>query len=88
MTKKQLQMVNNYYNSTMHDIYDLYDRPSYYKIRAEQMILNEMLDNNGYDYRICGGNSCTFSCAYRMIKGNHEILVYHTAQNRYEIVLD
>ena len=88
MTKRQQQMVNNYNNSNMYRLSDLYTTCSFYKTRAEQMILNEMLDNNGYDYKICGGNSCTFSCAYKMVKDNHEILVYHTHCNRYEIVLD
>lgn len=88
MTKRQQQLVNNYNNSNMYRLNDLYTNCSFYKTRAEHMILNEMLDNNGYEYKICGGNSCTFSCAYKMIKDDHEILVYHTHCNRYEIVLD
>ena len=88
MTKRQQQMVNNYYNSNMYNLSDLYKTCSFYKTRADYMIRNEMIENNGYNYKICGGNSCTFTCGYLMQKDNTTILVYHTHCNRYEIVLD
>ena len=81
-------MANNYFSSIMRDLSDLYKTCSFYKTRADYMIRQEMSHNNGYDYKICGGNACTFSCGYRMMKDDHEILVYHTHCNRYEIVLD
>lgn len=51
------------------------------KRRAERNILYEMSDNGGYGYCILGGNSMTFSCAYRC----GEWLVYHTYANVYKI---
>ena len=62
--------VNNFYKSC-----------SVSKTRAEYFILNEMHENGGYGYCILGGNTCTFSCAYRC----GEWLVYHTRDNVWKI---
>lgn len=89
MTKKQQIMLRNYNYANDTTIYEAYERPSYYKVRAEQRILDEMRNNNGYDYRICGHNSCTFSCAYQYRDDKQLLhLVYHTAYNRYDFVIE
>lgn len=88
LTQKQLQMISNYKYARYDTIGQLYKNASCYKWRAENNILNEMQNNNGYDYRVCGGNSCTFSCAYRYKDNDgYEHLVYHTAYNRFDFIV-
>ena len=88
LTQKQLQMINNYKYARYDSVDYCYKKPSYYKQMAESKIFDEMYNNNGYDYRICGFNSCTFSCAYRY-KDNqgYEHLVYHTHCNRFDFIV-
>lgn len=80
-TQKAQQILRAYNTSNTYGVNEAYAKPSTAKTRAEHLILCEMLDNGGYDYRITGANSCTFSCAYR-IDSN---LIYHTATNKYII---
>lgn len=88
LTQKQIQMINNYKNARYYTIGELYKNASCYKWRAENDILSEMRNNGGYDYRVCGGNSCTFSCAYRYDdKQGQTHLVYHTHCNRYDFII-
>lgn len=89
LTQKQQQMINNYEYSIMRYGYrglcDCYKNCSWAKQHAENIILKEMCNNNGYEYTIIGFNSCTFSCAYKYRKNGIEYLVYHTHANKYEI---
>lgn len=88
LTQKQLQMINNYKYARYDSLAQCYKNCSWAKEKAENEILREMCNNNGYDYRICGFNSCTFSCAYRY-KDNqgYEHLVYHTHINRFDFIV-
>ena len=92
LTQKQQTMLNNYNNSNMHGLRDLYTSYSTYKARAEQNILDEMHKRTGYGYKITGGNSCTFSCAYCYdTRENGDInthLVYHTHANKYDFIIN
>ena len=84
MTKKQMQMLNNYNRSKDYSLAHAYGRYSRAKERAEYLIREEQNQNNGYDFRITTHSITMFTCAYRMKKGNEEYLVYHTPTNRYE----
>lgn len=88
LTQKEIGMINNYKRAYMSSISELYANASYRKYNAEQNIISEMVSKNGYAYRVIGGNSCTFSCAYQYKdKDNMTHLVYHTAYNRYDIMV-
>lgn len=88
LTKKQQQMIASYKYARYSTIGELYKNASCYKWQAENSILREMRENSGYDYRVIGGNSMTFSCAYRYDdKQGQTHLVYHTAYNRYDFVI-
>lgn len=87
-TKKAKSMVQAYWNAKYNTIEQLYINPSQFKKEAERAIFSKMLQCNGYDYRVIGGNSCTFSCAFRfMLDDKTEILCYKTAYNTYLIEL-
>lgn len=88
LNKKQRQLFYNYKNSNMHSLRDLYIHCSYEKQDAEQDIIREMLDANGYGFKICGGNSCTFSCAYCYDLDGFTHLVYHTYANKHDFIVD
>lgn len=88
LTKRQIQMINNYKYARYYSVDECYEKASYEKQRAENIILNEMYKNKGYNYRICGFNSMTFSCAYRYKdKDCMEHLVYHTAYNKFDFII-
>ena len=90
LTKKQQQMINAYNYSDMHSLRDLYKSYSNAKAREEYFILDEMRKIGGYGYKVCGGNSMCFTCAYcydSRENGNiNTHLVYHTAYNRYDFI--
>ena len=92
LTQKQKTFLENYKNSDMRSLRDLYASYSTEKAMAERDILDEMSENCGYGYRVKGGNSCQFSCAYCYdTKENGNInthLVYHTARNRYDFIIN
>lgn len=64
-----------------------YATPSDTKISIEQGIKRQMLDRNGKRYRVLGGNSFHFTCAYVYPKDDTWILVVETTRNHYELEL-
>lgn len=93
MTKQQEQIINAYKRTDKRSIYECYKKPSNYKLNAEQTIKNEMVDYNGFGYRVLTYNINKFTCAYKYSKVNKytgevfETLVYHTPTKRLEINL-
>lgn len=87
MNKKQKTLCDNYNHAKYTSINELYKKPSFYKTRAEHLILKQMLDENGTDYRVIGGNSQVFSCAYRYFDQNNWHLRYFTAYNTYDFII-
>ena len=87
MTKKQQQMLANYRFATKRSVCEAYKQPSVYKTRAEHFILNEMLENKGYDYFVTSAGCQHFSCAYTYTKDNQTRLRYHTAYNVYDFAI-
>lgn len=86
MTKKEQALLSAYENARYTSVSELYARPSFYKTRAEALILKEMLEYGGSDYRVIGGNCFTFSCAYIIDDLTYgKVLRYHTASNVYEV---
>ena len=88
ITKKQAEIINRYNRSTSYGLRDVYERYSTAKAVAEEDILREMRNRNGYGYKILGAHSCTFSCAYLYDVDNTTFIVYHTAQNCAEFVYE
>lgn len=76
------EIIAKYDNSTIGTVYDCYTNPSTKKCVAERAIMHEMLENNGYDYRILSYNTNMFTCAYRYKIGNAEMLVFHSKYRR------
>ena len=81
-TQRGREFLQNYENARYTSVNDYYGRPSSLKVDAENEILAEMQEVGGVDYRITGGNSCLFTCAYRLPCLG---LVYHTRSHRYFI---
>lgn len=92
LTKKQQQMLNAYNKSDMYSLSDLYKSYSETKARAEYLIVKEKVLKGGYGYKVCGGNSMCFTCAYcydSRENGNiNKHLVYHTAYNKYDFIFE
>lgn len=66
-----------------YSVYDVYERPSIYKVQAENAILDEMYSLNGYGYHIISYNTCMFTCGYYYLDDeNKEHFVYHTKTKR------
>lgn len=89
LTKKQEEILRRYYNSNNYSLNDIYKSYSFEKGRAEALIKNEMLEKNGHGYKVLGRNTFSFSCAYTYYNELGEtVLVYHTASNRKEFIID
>ena len=89
MTKKQLKAKYTEYLATpSRCVKDVYARPSTAKRRAEQEIINYLVDQNGYGYRVMSHNSQMFTVGYIIRNDEGKLFVYETAQHRYYLPLN
>lgn len=87
MTKKQKQMLDNYYRSSAYTLDDVYGRYSWRKREAYNDIARECVEQGGYGLRVTGACKSNFSVAYRYSMDGVEHLVYHTYVNRFDFVI-
>lgn len=68
-------------------VHDCYAKPSAAKDAAENRILVEMVDCNGYGYTVVSYNTMVFTCAYLFPhpEDGNLILCYETPTNTYYI---
>ena len=89
MTKNQLKAkYQQYLKTPLRYVADVYARPSIYKERAESNIIEYMLGQNGYGYRVISYNSSFFTVGYIIRNDDGKLFVYETAQHRYYLPLD
>ena len=79
--------VQRFIHSDCTSIMDYYVELSDTKVAIEQDIKSQMLERNGKRYRILGGNSFHFTCAYVYPKEDKWILVVETYGNHHEFDL-
>ena len=88
MTKNQIKAkYQEYLKTPLQYVNDVYARPSVYKERAERNILDYMLDQNGYGYRVMAHNAQMFTVGYIIRNDEGKLFVYETAQHRYYLPL-
>lgn len=89
MNKKQRReyYVQRFVDSDCTSVMDYYVEPSDTKVAIEQKIKRQMLERNGKRYRILGGNTFHFTCAYVYPKEDKWILVVETYGNHHEFDL-
>lgn len=78
----------SYKNSTMHTIFEAYGSPSAYKVGAYYDCLRECVEHDGYNFRIIGAGTQTFSCGYCYMDGDREAFVWITKDNTRFVYLD
>ena len=89
MTKNQLKAkYQEYLKAPRQRVYDVYAKPSVNKLRAERNILDYMLDQDGYGYRVMLYNTSFFTVGYIIQNDEGKLFVYETAQHRYYLPLD
>ena len=89
MTKNQLKAKYREYLSTpSRCVKDVYAKPSIVQRRAELNIINYLVDQNGYGYRVMSFNSSFFTVGYIIRNDEGKLFVYETAQHRYYLPLD
>lgn len=86
--KEAYNIWKRYINSKVFGVHNAYTSCSYHKEDAENNIIREMVDNNGYCYRIISYNGFMFTCGYMKDTENGQVLVYHTKTKRVEILCD
>lgn len=79
--------VQRFMHSDCTSVMDYYVEPSVTKVAIEQDIKGQMLERNGKRYRILGGNTFHFTCAYVYLKDDTWILVVETTSNHLEYAL-
>ena len=84
-TKKAQGFIDSYYNANCSSVMSFYGRCSFTKLDIEKSIKDDMYKIGGHGYRITGGNSSFFSCAF--LSGDDSILYYYTHSNIFEIEL-
>ena len=89
MTKKQLKAkYQEYLKTPSRCVKDVYARPSINKRRAELNIINYLVDQNGYGYRVMSHNAQMFTAGYIIRNDEGKLFVYETAQHRYYLPLN
>ena len=89
MTKNQLKAKYREYLATpSRCVKDVYARPSTAKMRAEWEIINYLVDQNGYGYRVMSHNAQMFTVGYIIHNEKGKCFVYETAHNQYVLPLD
>ena len=89
MTKNQLKAKYAEYLATpSRCVKDVYARPSANKIRAEYRIIDYLVDQNGYGYRVMSYNTSFFTVGYIIQNDEGKLFVYETAQHRYYLPFD
>ena len=89
MTKNQLKAKYAEYLATpSRCVDDVYARPSTAKRRAELNIINYLVDQNGYGYRVMSHNAQMFTVGYIIRNEKGKCFVYETAYNQYVLQLD
>ena len=89
MTKNQLKATYAAYLATpSRCVKDVYARPSISKRRAEQEIINYLVDQDGFGYRVMSYNSSFFTVGYIIQNDEGKLFVYETAQHRYYLPID
>lgn len=87
--------VRNAYRAIISDyavnsIWQAYDRPSIYKVRAWEWCQTACKENNGYNLCITGWNCSKFTVAYFCShhETGKECIIVHTADNVYWAFVD
>ena len=89
MTKNQLKAKYAEYLATpSRCVKDVYARPSIAKRRAEQEIINYLVDQDGFGYRVMSYNTSFFTVGYIICNDEGKLFVYETAQHRYYLPID
>ena len=88
MNKNQLKAKYAEYLATQSRcVKDVYARPSANKIRAEYRIIDYLVDQDGYGYRVMSHNAQMFTVGYIIQNDEGKLFVYETAQHRYYLPL-
>ena len=89
MTKNQLKAkYQEYLRTPSRCVKDVYARPSANKIRAEYRIIDYLVDQDGYGYRVMSHNAQMFTVGYIIQNDEGKLFVYETAQHRYYLPID
>jgi len=88
LTKKEINLINNYKWATTYSLNDCYKNASGYKWRAYFNILNDFKDEHGSGLKVFNANSMQFSAAYTYEKDDTTFLKYYTKENIYIIPLN
>ena len=89
MTKNQIKAkYQQYLNTSLRYVADVYVRPSADKCIAERNIIRYMLNNDGYGYRVMSYSTSFFTVGYIIQNDEGKLFVYETAQHRYYLPLD
>ena len=84
-TKRGQQILGMAESNIGHKLYDVYTTYSGAKARAYDRCLEEMLEDNGYDFHICSANTFQFTVAWEYVNPETgEIMTkVKTASNTY-----
>ena len=84
-TQKAQNFVYNYLYAKYDDVSKFYGKPSYYKVASQEKIMDSMYHLDGWGYRVCGGNSCTYTAGWLVNWKGGTFLIYETHCNTYAI---
>lgn len=69
----------NYKNSSDYILSHVYKKPSLYKVRAFENIMEEVFIHNGYGLKVIAYNAQMFTCGYMLELHGDTYFIRHTA---------
>lgn len=88
MTKNQEHLYYEHKRATATRLEDVYDKCSSAKREAYANCWQAFCHDNGYDFKIIGHNTFTFSCGWLFMKNDEEWLHIETAKRSYEFCIE
>lgn len=86
MTKEQLKKrYQQYLTSDYYSVNDFYANPSIKKRQAEMRIKEVIKDENGFGYKVIGGNSSHFTAGWQKRENGKRYFIFETYNNTYKI---
>lgn len=88
-TSKGKQLLASFNQNIGYTLDDIYEHYSSQKAYAYKQIIHEYEnDVYSYEFRMCGKNSCFFTCGYYTMIADEDVAIFHTAYNKYIIYLN
>lgn len=88
MKQYQKAILQRYEYSDNYNLWQCYERPSYYKVRAYEYCKSLCAQMNGWGFKIIGYNTSMFSIGFKYKKDDKTMFHYETNRTTLDFEID